>query len=188
VHARETDPVVAVTTYPATYCPDCGSELDTRHVQGRDRQYCERCERVVWRNPVPCAGVAVVDPDRGVLLTLRDVDPGRGHWAVPGGHMEIDESPRVAAARELAEETGVTVDPDALVINDTFDAGHPDGKRVVSIGYATHVDDTTGTPTVGPEVQAVEWFTPSEFDAFDGAFYDDHDRRFERAWTRLGSD
>ena len=38
-----------------------------------------------------------------------------GFYAFPGGQLEPDEEPRVGAARELLEETGVHVDPSSLV-------------------------------------------------------------------------
>ncbi|WP_227132638.1 NUDIX hydrolase [Halorubellus salinus] len=172
-------------TYEATYCPRCGIELDTRHVDGRDRKYCEGCDRVEWRNPVPGAGVAVVDPDRGVLLAQRAIEPGVGEWVVPGGYMEVEETPAVAGTRELEEETGVRVDPDAVELLGTFTATPFDGKHVVSVGYAVHARHATGTPHAGHEVQAVGWFTPEEFAASDHVFHDPHDERFERAWTHV---
>lgn len=176
-----------MTTYPATYCPDCGHELGTRHVEGRDRQFCSACERVVWRNPAPGAGVAVVGPD-GVLLTQRDIEPGVGEWAVPGGHIELEESPQAAAVRELEEEAGVRVHPDDLVILDAFSTSPFDGKYVVSIRFGARIEDVGGTPTAGPEVQTVEWFTPAEFAASDAVFHEPHDEQFERAWNRLRPD
>jgi|AntRauTorcE11898_2_1112593.scaffolds.fasta_scaffold04925_3 ADP-ribose pyrophosphatase YjhB (NUDIX family) len=177
-----------MTTYPATHCPYCGTELGSRVVDGRDRQHCERCERVVWQNPVPCAGVAVVDPERGVLLAQRGIEPGVGEWTIPGGHMEVEETAEIAGTRELEEETDLAVDPDAVELLDVFNAKPFDGKHVVSIGYVTHADDAIGTPAAGPEVQAVGWFTPSEFAASDRVFHEPHGQRFERAWTHVAED
>lgn len=174
-----------MTSYPASFCPYCGTGLSSRHVDGRDRQYCERCERVVWLNPVPSAGVAVVG-DRGVLLNRRDIDPGRGDWNVPGGHLEVEESPREGAARELEEEVGVTVDPAALELLDVVHIPHEDGKRIVSIGFVASASDVSGSPTPGREVQAIEWFTPDSFAACDGDLLEEHAGRFERAWDEYG--
>lgn len=47
---------------------------------------------------VACAG--------RVLMVL---DAGRGQWELPGGMREPGETPRQAAVRELAEETGIVV-------------------------------------------------------------------------------
>jgi 8-oxo-dGTP pyrophosphatase MutT (NUDIX family) len=60
--------------------------------------------------PVRIAVVALTDPTGAVLLQLRRMDKAAepGQWGLAGGHVEAGESPAEAAARELAEETGLT--------------------------------------------------------------------------------
>ena len=48
--------------------------------------------------------------DIEVLLIKRGNDPFKGKWALPGGFLEMDESPLSGALRELEEETGINAD------------------------------------------------------------------------------
>ncbi len=67
-------------------------------------------------NPlVPCVGGLTYDADGRLLLIRRRNDPGRGLWSVPGGRVEPGESDAEAVVREMAEETGLVVEPGALV-------------------------------------------------------------------------
>jgi 8-oxo-dGTP diphosphatase len=58
------------------------------------------------------AGVLLFDLDGRVLL----VNPVyKDYWDVPGGAVELDESPRDAARRELREELGLDLEPGTLL-------------------------------------------------------------------------
>jgi ADP-ribose pyrophosphatase YjhB (NUDIX family) len=61
---------------------------------------------------LPRVGSALIVRDEGnrILLGKRNKDPMRGSWVLPGGKIHAFESIADAAARELAEETGLTVE------------------------------------------------------------------------------
>lgn len=175
-----------MTTFPATYCPDCGTALDERRVEDRDRRYCPDCERVIWHTPVPGAGVAVVGDD-GVLCTRRGIDPGRGDWAVPGGHMEAGETPAETAARELREETGLRVDPDALRLVDTHAPSFESGKHMVVLDHAVPISAAGGAVRAGDEVSETAWFGPDDLGAGE-RFLPGHESIVATALERFGTE
>ena len=100
--------------------------------------------------------VALAPDDDGlehVLLIRRRWAPYEGHWALPGGHVDQGEEAVDAAARELREETGLDITPDALT---ELGAWHAPGRdprgRYVTVAYradlphratATAADDAT---------------------------------------------
>lgn len=63
----------------------------------------------------PRVGVGViVVRDGRVLVGERLGAHGAHTWALPGGHLEFGEHVAACAARELAEETGLVIDPAAI--------------------------------------------------------------------------
>ncbi len=75
------------------------------------------------------AGLLVRDRSGRVLLVEPTYKP---NWEIPGGAVEVDESPRECAAREVGEEIGVELTPGRLLV---IDYQHPEPERTESIMF-----------------------------------------------------
>src|SRR5215468_9537567 len=64
---------------------------------------------------VDCVGALVYDEQHRLLVVRRAHEPGRGLWSIPGGRVEPGEDDPAAVIREVAEETGLTVEVGAMV-------------------------------------------------------------------------
>src|SRR3954465_13277029 len=106
--------------------------MTPQSVHGVDRRVCGSCRTVHYADPKVAVGVAVFRDDR-LLLVRRVMEPGRGRGAVPGGSLNLGEDPRVAAAREVAEEAAVEVDVGDVV--EVF-ANAPDDGGTLFVLYA----------------------------------------------------
>ena len=92
----------------AQYCVVCGAALEERQAFGAVRKACTRCDYIQFRSPAT-ASAAVVARGREVLLVKRGIEPYLGCWGFPAGFQDYHESPEEALIREVAEETGLTV-------------------------------------------------------------------------------
>lgn len=99
------------------YCSRCGTELVLGPIpeENRDRHACAACGYIMYVNPRLVVTTIPVTPAGEVVLLRRGIEPGRGSWAQPGGFLEVDETVAEAAVRETLEETGLVVEPGAIV-------------------------------------------------------------------------
>lgn len=116
-----------------------------------------------WRIPrvavtVDLAVLTVRDNRFQVLLVERAIKPYRGKLALPGGFLATaGEGLHAAAARELAEETGLTADRLHLEQMCTYGAPDRDPReRVVTVCYLAVVPDLP-LPTAGGDARAARW-------------------------------
>ena len=136
----------------ANYCAFCGGLLESRHLSGRMRPFCPRCETPVYFDP-KVAVVVFIERDDRVLLIQRAVDPGKGKWALPAGFVDHDESPETAAVRETLEETGLQVRIVKLL--EVFPK-RDHGLADIVIAYSADV--IAGEAQAGDDAAAVGWF------------------------------
>ena len=66
-------------------------------------------------HPLVGVGAVIVDDQGRVLLVQRKNEPAKGHWTLPGGLLELGEPLMEGVKREILEETGLFVQPEAIV-------------------------------------------------------------------------
>ncbi|MFB7027506.1 MULTISPECIES: NUDIX hydrolase [unclassified Streptomyces] len=95
---------------------------------------------------------AVVRED-GRLLAIRRAD--NGTWELPGGVLELDETPQDGVVREVLEETGVRVEVERLTgVYKNLARG------IVALVFRCR--PVGGDAVTSDEAIAVEWLTPGE--------------------------
>ncbi|MEU5112035.1 NUDIX hydrolase [Streptomyces longwoodensis] len=117
------------------------------------------------------ADVVAMTPNGSVLLIERGGPPHQGAWALPGGHVDEGETSRDAAARELLEETGVSVAARDLVQVGVFDQPGRDPRgRYVTVAYLARVPADTQI-VAGDDARTTRWWPADRLPplAFDHA-------------------
>lgn len=107
--------------------------------------------------PIVAVGGVILDEDR-VLLVQRGQEPLRGAWSLPGGAVEVGETLDAALAREVLEETGLSVEVGPVVdVLDRvqFDADGRVEYHYVIIDYVCR--PFAGVAGHGSDAQAVRW-------------------------------
>ncbi|GAB2818228.1 hypothetical protein GCM10027073_57170 [Streptomyces chlorus] len=111
--------------------------------------------------PVIDTHVILRDGDK-ILFSQRGGPYGYGRWHMPSGKLDEGESLAVGAARELFEETGITVAPTDLRLVQVVH--HRQGDKKERIGFFFEAEEWEGEPVNKEPEQclALTWFTVHE--------------------------
>jgi ADP-ribose pyrophosphatase YjhB (NUDIX family) len=114
---------------------------------------------------VPGASAVVLDEAGRILLHRRDDNE---LWSIPGGGMEVGERIADTVVREVREETGLEVEPEAIVgiySNPQHVVEYGDGeiRQQFSVCFACRL--VGGELATSDESLEVGFFTPAEIEA-----------------------
>lgn len=143
-----------------------------------------------------------------VLMIKRKKFPGKDLWALPGGHVEVNETSFEASLRELDQETSINVPKGKLIgsLSDFHLFDHPDRSlrcrlttklgRTVSTAYLYKLDGTKSSgesvsklPKVrgGSDAKEARWFTYDEIANMRSEIFEDHADIIDYFVSRLPS-
>ncbi len=110
------------------------------------------------QRPIPCVGAIVHDGLGRLLLVRRANPPAAGSWTIPGGRVEPGESDEVAVTREVAEETGLVVEP--LHFVGSVERPAPGGGVYLIRDLACRL--RAGTLRAGDDASDAGWFSAAD--------------------------
>jgi ADP-ribose pyrophosphatase YjhB (NUDIX family) len=131
-------------------------------------------------------GAVIINEDT-IALIKRGNEPSRGKWTIPGGLVELAESPEQAVIRETSEETGLNVDNPTLIdVVSNVDLDN-EGKvkyHYVIIDYLVHVKD--GKAQASSDAMELRWVPLTEVENYDltasfRVFFKHNRERLEKA-------
>lgn len=115
----------------------------------------------------PVVDIVIEKGDKIVLLK-RSIEPFKGKWIIPGGHVEYGETVETAAVRESEEETSLKVRLKEIL--GVYSDKNRD-PRYHTISTAFIAEAVAGELRVMTEAKEAKWVTEKEID-FDSLGFD----------------
>jgi 8-oxo-dGTP diphosphatase len=118
--------------------------------------------------PITSAAGVVFRGD-AVLLIRRGLPPRKGIWTFPGGAVEVGETVREACAREVLEETGLSVAVGPVV--EAVDIMQLEGDRwryhYTVMDFLAEVVAGSGSLEAGSDASDAVWAPLGDLDQYD---------------------
>lgn len=94
------------------FCPKCGSpDFEIHNALSR---HCANCGFTFYQNPRASTAAFILNEEGELLVARRGKEPAKGTLDLPGGFVDNDENAEQGMVREIKEETGLDINPDAV--------------------------------------------------------------------------
>jgi len=106
---------------------------------------------------------AIVFRNGAVLMVRRGKPPAEGLWAIPGGSIELGETLKEAAEREIREEAGIVIQAgEPVYAFDTVIRDDADRIRFHYVIVDLIGEYVSGELEPGDDARDARWVSPSE--------------------------
>ena len=146
------------------FCPSCKSTDFT--FSNNVRFHCNACDFTYYHNIAAAVAIVFTFEDK-ILFTVRNVDPDKGKWDLPGGFIDPGENAEAAACREIKEELGLNIYPNDLKYITTSPNNYLYKNvpyRTMDIFYECPLQTDMISITAEDEIQELIWVKRSEID------------------------
>ena len=132
--------------------------------------------------PVVKAGATcILEKDNKILLGKRNINPEKGKWGLPGGHIDVGETAVESIRREVKEETGLKIkNLNFLFYHDEF------LPKLLAHNLALVFHGIPeGKEKINSEVTEQKWFSTSEIKKINLSF--EHGKMIDRYLKENGT-
>lgn len=122
-----------------------------------------------YRSPEATVGAIITKIERGtryVLLALRNTEPYKNFWSIPGGHIDAFETAEHAVIREIKEEVGMDIQPEFLFY---FDEIIPE-KNIHAVVQVFHSPENGSVNVAEDEILEARWISLKDALSMELAF------------------
>jgi ADP-ribose pyrophosphatase YjhB (NUDIX family) len=155
--------MTAGTTF-FNYCPSCSSA--NFEYTNNFKFCCKDCDFVLYHNIAAAVALVFTFEDK-ILFTVRNVDPDKGKWDLPGGFIDPNETAEEAACREIKEELGIEILTSELKYITTSPNNYLYKNvpyRTMDIFYECPLKSDVISINAEDEIQELIWVKRSEID------------------------